>query len=175
MTLPQAFIALPLLALAACGSEVNPSSVEAASDTGHAGLAGLKPPETWGMASSSGSGPSEIIRYREHGKAIREAGLHSHRLILTRKYERFPPGDLETREVDQLEDDLCEVLEPGNQALLWLVRTGDRKRHWVFYCANTAEVVSRLERVGLLIAPHRTTMVVERDEEWAMYREFTPK
>lgn len=138
-------------------------------------LADMQIPDSWGVAASSGVTPSELSRYREHADGVRDAGRHPVRVTITKTFGNLTSGSPETALVNALEDDLCALLEPGNQALLWLVRTGGGRRRWVFYAATTVEAAGRIKRARELAAARGASFAVEDDPEWEMYREWTPK
>ena len=168
-------LVLALLVLAGCGREPEAPMDKAAPPVSLAVLAAMQISHSWGVASSSGDGQTELIRYRQHADSIREAALHPQRLMVTWTYDRFPPSGRETQDVDKLEDDLCGLLEPANQALLWLVRTGGGTRRWIFYGTSTDEMTARVKRVRELVASRGAVLSVDQDPGWQMYREFTPR
>jgi hypothetical protein len=83
----------------------------------------------------------------------------------------LPVGE-EFTALNSIEDALCDSLQPTHSGFLVMVITTNGMREFVFYVKDQEKATGAVEAARLIAAGHEVQYYVEKDADWALYRQF---
>jgi hypothetical protein len=83
------------------------------------------------------------------------------------------PSSIEIRDLDFIEDAVCESLEAGGESLFVAVITTSGMREFVLYTSSPERVKQKFELLQSNITSHEIQLMIQPDKDWKVYARLT--
>jgi uncharacterized protein DUF695 len=130
----------------------------------------------WLLARGERDGFPMIVRMAAAYRGVGALTGYGHHIIVGTTFRAPTPAGFPSSEegddLQQFEERLCAAMESNNESLCVLVITNRGLRDFIFYTRDADGAKSRLDMTLAQLSGFKSHVVVERDEEWEIYRAF---
>jgi Family of unknown function (DUF695) len=137
----------------------------------------LTAPDDWSLAQGERDGFPMIVRMANAYRGLAPLPGYDHHVIISIQLRNPRPNGFPSSEegddLQALEENLCRVLETGNDTLCVLVVTNNGLRDLIFYTRNVESVQQRTEEAKSVYSGFEIEFWIEPDEGWDVYRHFS--
>ena len=79
------------------------------------------------------------------------------------------PSSTECRDLDAIEDAICDLLEAGAESLFVAVITTSGMREFVLYTRSPEQVKQKFEELRSRVKSHEIQLMIQPDKDWKVY------
>jgi Family of unknown function (DUF695) len=134
-------------------------------------------PTDWLLAQGERDGFPMIVRMANAYTGLAPVPAYGHHLIVSVRFPHRRPNGLPSSEdadaLESIENQLCGLLEMGNESLCVLVITNNGLRDFIFYTRDVEGVQHKLETAGPVFRGFVAELAIEPDEPWEIYQAFS--
>jgi hypothetical protein len=133
-------------------------------------------PDSWSLAQGERDGFPMIVRIANAYRGLAPLPGYDHHLIVS-VHLRNPrpngfPSSEEGDDLQALEENLCRLLETGNDSFCVLVITNNGLRDLIFYTRDVESVKRITEEANAIYEGFKVEFWIEPDAGWEIYEHF---
>jgi hypothetical protein len=133
-------------------------------------------PDDWTLCRGERDGFPMIVRLANAYQGLAPVPGYDHHVIVSAQF-RSPsqsgfPSSEEGDDLETFEENLCGLLEAGNDSLCTLVITNNGLRDFIFYTRDTEGVKARLDAEVSKLKGFVFEVAIEPAEDWRIYKTF---
>ena len=132
--------------------------------------------DEWSMFQGEHEGNSLIARVRTSAKDLIGHPSYAHQVgiavpLKDPDQNGFPSGE-ESKQLNNIEDQVVGMLESGNESLLVVIISTGGMREFVLYTSNPAEVQRKFGELKKETFTHALQLMIQHDKDWNVYKSF---
>jgi hypothetical protein len=132
--------------------------------------------DEWSMFQGEHEGKSLIVRVRTSAKDLIGHPSYAHQVGIAvplndPDQNGFPSGE-ESKQLNNIEDQVAGMLESGNESLLVGIISTGGMREFVLYTTNPDEVQRKFGELKKETFTHALQLMIQPDKGWNVYKSF---
>jgi len=132
--------------------------------------------DKWQVAKGQRAGKPMILRTHEGYRDFRGVSGFEHQIgiavpLRDADQHGLPRAD-EIKELDAIENAICNLLEPQNESLFVAAITCDGLREFVLYTRNPDAVRRKFKALENRMVTHKVFLKLQPDKDWHVYSEL---
>jgi len=132
--------------------------------------------DRWQVARGQRAGKPMILRTHEGYRDFRGVSGFDHQVgiaipLHNTDADGLPTAD-ESRELDAVENAICNLFEPQNESLFVATVTCDGLREFILYTRNPDAVRRKFKALENRMPAHKVFLKIQPDKDWQVYAQL---